>query len=280
MGEKGAGRRDRRSGLSGCGRSGHSPSSRRVVPRRSSARAAPAASSSPSLQDPWARRCARFPLELCSPRARSAFFARLAQNRVSCRAGVTLRSSPRFRGLRAITRASPQDGLANQLVFPVDAVGGRAHDVRDVLPRDVLLLLLAAQNHHQKVAATQTAAAPMRPSVPAVDPRFAVRRASELARRHPRRSLRVVRSAKASPRIPRARAIAATEPRGAIRGSRANFGKDERPKTDETSKVRLEIHTDRARVAWTPPPEPASSETRSPQSPGQSPGGSSRPSRA
>jgi hypothetical protein len=125
---------------------------------------------------------------------------------------VTLRSSPRFRGLRAITRASPRDGLANQLVFPADALGGRAHDVRDVLPRDVLLLLLAAQNHHQKVAAPQAAAAAVRPSVPAVDPRFAGRRASELARRHPRRSLRVVRSAKASPRVPRAVAIASTEP--------------------------------------------------------------------
>lgn len=133
---------------------------------------------------------------------------------------MTLRSSPRFRGLRAITRASPQDGLANQLVFPADAVGGRAHDVRDVLPRDVLLLLRAAKNHHQKVAAPQAAAAAVRPSVPAVDPRFAGRRASELARRHPRRSLRVVRSAKASPRVPRAVPIAST----AIRGSRAFRG--------------------------------------------------------
>lgn len=191
---------------------------------------------------------------------------------------MTLRSSPRFRGLRAITRASPRDGLANQLVFPADALGGRAHDVRDVLPRDVLLLLLAAQNHHQKVAAAQAAAAAVRPSVPAVDPRFAGRRASELARRHPRRSLRVVRSAKASPRVPRAVAIASTGREAPSAAPARNRGTDERTKTDETSKVRT-TPTVRASPGR-PPPEPASSETRSPQSPGQSPGGSSRPSGA
>ena len=193
---------------------------------------------------------------------------------------MTLRSSPRFRGLRAITRASPRDGLANQLVFPADALGGRAHDVRDVLPRDVLLLLLAAQNHHQKVAATQTAAAPMRPSVPAVDPRFAVRRASELARRHPRRSLRVVRSAKASPRVPRAVPIASTGREAPSAAPARNRGTTSgRKKTELRRSASRPTPTVRASPGR-PPPEPASSETRSPQSPGQSPGGSSRPSRA